>query len=288
MNDLNNLDIIEGRKSVPTLIAMVVIPAIILIAGLAIFTLFKLKPKTDNQVIESSVAITETVEAGGKEIEVATDRWGLPDYLLTSHNFLSVEQEAKMLEDIEDMFIGQSLSSYPSSKNGFTSDKEKEYEENGILPNPYYVPILREDMEIQIYSIINRLINPIFGEWTELQTNRANIDDDTYNDRLVEYFGDVLDIDALNQLQKGDRSEYISIDYDKNYFDNAFKSLEDTGAPFFVGVLRDDGEIIFNDDGSIDIAITVDYKTGNTSVYKTLNHQIRLVQQDERLVVATP
>lgn len=116
----------------------------------------------------------------------------LPKYLSSEWKMLS-DDEKKSLQDSQDETIfGDMTSGYPSEEAGFTSDKAKMYNDEGF-PNIYYTTATRESLKYQIISYINRLINPIYGGWTEYQYGKQyktsemneNIYKDMFSDEYI-------------------------------------------------------------------------------------------------------
>lgn len=172
----------------------------LLFAGSQVFKSqdFEDKTKTPDWVAEESENISVTDEDIGEwdfEYPAKVPGWTKQPYsveLLADQEFL--EQAFEFTEDFKDFQIY--IAGMPSSVAGdwedapkaYTNDASLEYLEDGTL-NPQYSYTLQEDY-LQAYSVsLQRLINPIFGNWYLAQGgNGTPMKTNAYFNGLVDMF----------------------------------------------------------------------------------------------------
>lgn len=118
----------------------------------------------------------------------------LPDWLGSYYlNSTEGDYYNKLISSLDNTDFYYLTDAFPSVAEGFTSDKDKMYEEDG-LPNIYYTTATKESIKFYTIQYLNRLFNPIFGGWTEYQYGKefktselsSEIYEDMFSDKYIE------------------------------------------------------------------------------------------------------
>jgi len=99
------------------------------------------------------------------------------------------------IEDLmrENSDIRSAANKFPSRASGYTNNLNQEKLEDGS-DNPAYSFLLSEDVEFFFGHSVERLINPLYGEWTNL-----TLDLDNKNERTAKLtFDDMFSVDWFN------------------------------------------------------------------------------------------
>lgn len=141
------------------------------------------------------------------------------------------------------------LSSLPSSSNGFTDDVSKATNSDGT-PNNKYSYLTAENTEYAYSQYINRLLNPVFGDWYTLQykegkDNLSVIPQNTLGDMFTQSWWD------KNVGQSSTPKFPIYADWNGNDYNNTqFAENSMASGRWYGKVTSEDVKVSAESDGS--------------------------------------
>lgn len=207
----------------------------------------------------------------------------LPDWLRTSYyNSLTGEYYNKLITSLDDKNFYYMTEVFPSTADGFTNDVGQMYDEDG-LPNIYFTTATKEDIKFNTIQYINRLINPIFGEWTKYQYGKINdpaeMSPEIYDNMFTQ-----------NYISKNSKKMPFLADFDKNDFGYQW-SNEYTNNPRFIGVIKDIDNFVTNEEmNQIDIEASIEVHGNPNSGKITKNYKLKMkliidVENNNKLLI---
>lgn len=208
-----------------------------------------------------------------KTAELSVKPVKTPDYLRKPYSSITEEEVKEMMKSNETNFIGRFSQSHPQKSEGFTSDKSKEFDKDG-LPNMYYVSITGEDINKQISNIIYRIIDPTYGGWTAFQ--RPNTRELPYIYEAI--YQDIATVEYREQMGKEDFQGLIFIDKDQNNYNGKFNEAKGNQARF-VGKLLN-GSLTHENEDTIRLKMDVEYKENEETTFVTKSYDIVLKKED--------
>ena len=267
----------QQKKSNKNLIrnSSIVIAALLLLSGGG-YMIYKALPQ--NQKIENTTKIDDKVTNLASENDLGVTPVELPDWARKPYFELTDDDKKNIKKFQDDNFIGYATDPYPSEEAGFTSDKSKAYDSDGI-PNIYYNSITKESAKEQMATILNRLINPIFGGWISYQY--PNIwGQGMQAERVHNLLADITTPEYFDSLIKENGNKPpILIDYNNNDYNGAltgienFKDLSENSVQKvyqarFIGTIRENtGEVTYEENDKIIINVIIDYKTSDNKIF---------------------
>ena len=201
----------------------------------------------------------------------------LPNWAKKSHLSQTENDIKEMIKYSNDNFIGLQTEIYPSTEDGFTSDPNKQYDEDG-LPNEYYVVLTSEELNKQLSNIVYRITNPIFGEWSSMQYPS----DRDISQESINLLQDISTAEFIDKYKENNGPKLFLFDYDKNNYNESFSN--DNGATRFVGIIKD-GSIVYNQDDTILIDMTVDFMKNQTEIFTTKKYKLNLKIEDKKVLL---
>ena len=200
----------------------------------------------------------------------------LPSYLKSEWKLLSDEDKKSLRDSQDENLFGDLTSGYPSEEGGFTSDKAKIFDDEGF-PNIYYTTITKESIKYNVLSYLNRLINPIYGGWTEFQYGKehksSELNESIYKDMFSTSF-----------IEKNKNNMPFFTDKEANNYGYEWIETKDNVYPRFIGTV-DGISDIETDDSMNKITVTSSVSLyGNTKKEKiTKKYKIimTLITNDE-------
>lgn len=184
----------------------------------------------------------------------------LPSYLKSEWKLLSDEDKKSLRDSQDENLFGDLTSGYPSEEGGFTSDKAKIFDDEGF-PNIYYTTITKESIKYNVLSYLNRLINPIYGGWTEFQYGKehksSELNESIYKDMFSTSF-----------IEKNKNNMPFFTDKEANNYGYEWIETKDNVYPRFIGIV-DGISDIETDDSMNKITVTSSVSLyGNTKKEK--------------------
>ena len=183
VNQNNNIK--KRRKTNALLLAGT---SILLISGIA-GALILFSPKGQTIIQKTNTIQTNVATQQDSNI---TDEHSvtLPNWAYNHYNDKRQELREGLMTSLDSTAFGNMITNFPSEQNGFTSDSSKEIVDG--LPNLYYTTATQEDIRFYTLSYLNRIINPIYGSWTEYQygdqRDANNVASFLYSDMFSENF----------------------------------------------------------------------------------------------------
>lgn len=201
----------------------------------------------------------------------------LPSWAKISYrNAQSDEDREKIANSLDKTNFLYMTSVYPSVAEGFTSDPNSMYDEDG-LPNIYYSTATKEDIKFLVIQYLNRLYNPVFGNWTEYQYGKdyktSEMSDQIYGDMFTD---DYIEKNKTNMPFYTDRE---GNDYGLKW------NNKDVSKPRFVGTVSDITKLETDDTLNtilVEGVIEIYANTAEGQVHKTLNVNLQLVSTIEK------
>lgn len=200
----------------------------------------------------------------------------LPSYLKSEWKLLSDEDKKSLRDSQDENLFGDLTSGYPSEEGGFTSDKAKIFDDEGF-PNIYYTTITKESIKYNVLSYLNRLINPIYGGWTEFQYGKehksSELNESIYKDMFSSSF-----------IEKNKNNMPFFTDKEANNYGYEWIETKDNVYPRFIGIV-DGISDIETDDSMNKITVTSSVSLyGNTKkekITKKYKITMTLITNDE-------
>lgn len=181
--------------------AVVVIIGTLLMAALIWVLVMVSKKPVNNPVDKRPEIIDDTNQIERKDSVTSDFPANIPEWAKKPRPVTFTEEEkSEMIKAYEKSGITNSLSSIPGKKDGFTNDPEKRFDESGFLPNPNYTKILSEDWNFFITDTLTRMINPVYGNWSDLQLLKGK--SPISSQELYLRFDDILEKDFLSKIRK--------------------------------------------------------------------------------------
>ena len=208
----------------------------------------------------------------------------LPKWAKTGYSDLTDEDIEAMVNDQKENFIGWTAEGLPSEEQGFTSDKDKEFDEDG-LPNEMYTNLTKENFterkaSIAIYKnqLILYLVNGVFSKslFQILQKKR-----------IYQYYRDLGSTEYVQDLIDGkNKNSVIYLDSNKNNYDNKLKNVNKRGAfNKFVGIIKR-GDISFDStSNTMLVDIDVDYMSSKNTIFKSRNLKLTFKYINDRFIL---
>lgn len=221
------------------------------------------KPKQSETIERDKIIVkTKSEDKQVSTVELQYSPIELPDFLKKTYTELTPEDEDAMIAYSSNNFIGWNSNIFPSEADGFTSDKNKEYDKDG-LPNPNYVAMTGNDLNKALSYSIYRIINPIFGDWKEFQGPTFR-DISEVNEIL---YRDLAGLELQSQLSTDNYPRLFNIDYNKDNYGGALEDVPGERLAKFIGIIKE-GNISYSDN-KIDVNLTVDYMKSKDELYET-------------------
>lgn len=262
------------RRKVLTYVGLGII-VLLLIGLMAAGTWIGLHPKTLQTAHKGSddTSLGTTGGSGGgaaqtkAESETFMDSLDVPKYYQQPNTKISAEDKAKAdAQAVKDAPIDAQLALAPSS--GMTSDDSKAFNDDGTI-NQNYSYLTMDNVVPTISDDIQRLINPVYGQWTGLQqqsrTDMNGNSDSSYLSNLSSMFSQDV---AQSMVDDASLQKVANIyaDWNKDEYGGEWKGKLYSDP--IVGVLK--GEtcqfaIQGTEEDHIDCYIDVEY-TGKSAV----------------------
>lgn len=221
---------------------------------------------------------TVIVEDTGNKINNSTNNnqvIPLPDWAKKSYYSLIDNEKKEMIASLDNKLFGNLIQSIPSKADGYTSNPEEILDEEGF-PNLYYTTILQEDIKEYAILYLNRIVNPIFGDWVNYQYgkeyNSEEIDPVIYSDMFTPDY-----------IEKNKKNLPFLTDKNKNNFGYEWDEIKEKQARV-IGVVDDIYEISSNDDFTeinLKATIATFANTKNSQIRKNYEVSMKLVKNED-------
>ena len=258
-------------------ILVIVLAVIVVCAGC--FFVYKAIPK--NQAIERQAKIDD-IMSNKNDSDENYSVIDLPKWAKTGYSDLTDEDIEAMVNDQKENFIGWTAEGLPSEEQGFTSDKDKEFDEDG-LPNEMYTNLTKENFTEKASIAIYRIINPVFGEWDVFQEPFS----DSLEEAYISVYRDLGSTEYVQDLIDGkNKTSVIYLDSNKNNYDNKLKNVNKRGAfNKFVGIIKR-GDISFDStSNTMLVDIDVDYMSSKNNIFKSRNLKLTFKYINDRFIL---
>lgn len=268
----------EETKPKNTKKILVIVLAIIVVCA-GCFFVYKAIPK--NQAVERQAKIDD-IMSNKNDSDENYSVIDLPKWAKTGYSDLTDEDIEAMVNDQKENFIGWTAEGLPSEEQGFTSDKDKEFDEDG-LPNEMYTNLTKENFTEKVSIAIYRIINPVFGEWDVFQEPFS----DSLEEAYISVYRDLGSTEYVQDLIDGkNKSSVIYLDSNKNNYDNKLKNVNKRGAfNKFVGIIKR-GDISFDStSNTMLVDIDVDYMSSKNTIFKSRNLKLTFKYINDRFIL---
>lgn len=268
----------EETKPKNTKKILVIVLAIIVVCA-GCFFVYKAIPK--NQAVERQAKIDD-IMSNKNDSDESYSVIDLPKWAKTGYSDLTDEDIEAMVNDQKENFIGWTAEGLPSEEQGFTSDKDKEFDEDG-LPNEMYTNLTKENFTEKASIAIYRIINPVFGEWDVFQEPFS----DSLEEAYISVYRDLGSTEYVQDLIDGkNKSSVIYLDSNKNNYDNKLKNVNKRGAfNKFVGIIKR-GDISFDStSNTMLVDIDVDYMSSKNTIFKSRNLKLTFKYINDRFIL---
>ncbi len=258
-------------------ILVIVLAIIVVCAGC--FFVYKAMPK--NQAVERQSKIDD-IMSNKNDSDENYSVIDLPKWAKTGYSDLTDEDIEAMVNDQKENFIGWTAEGLPSEEQGFTSDKDKEFDEDG-LPNEMYTNLTKENFTEKASIAIYRIINPVFGEWDVFQEPFS----DSLEEAYISVYRDLGSTEYVQDLIDGkNKNSVIYLDSNKNNYDNKLKNVNKRGAfNKFVGIIKR-GDISFDStSNTMLVDIDVDYMSSKNTIFKSRNLKLTFKYINDRFIL---
>lgn len=197
----------------------------------------------------STPSLADTVKPLMKKI-------GVPEYYMKSHDSMSdddrKEASSQALASSPESLTTQFTSSGTNSE--LTDDTSKAYNSDGTA-NPNYSYLTAENVSAQINDDIERIINPVYGNWVTLQMMG---DRDGYQGFPLKDFADMFDPNMASDIATTDWNKArqlvpLMADWDNNAFGGQYAGWDGS---LLIGRQTDDMSCTFNIQNTLDDSIT--------------------------------
>lgn len=268
----------EETKPKNTKKILVIVLAIIVVCA-GCFFVYKAIPK--NQAVERQAKIDD-IMSNKNDSDENYSVIDLPKWAKTGYSDLTDEDIEAMVNDQKENFIGWTAEGLPSEEQGFTSDKDKEFDEDG-LPNEMYTNLTKENFTEKASIAIYRIINPVFGEWDVFQEPFS----DSLEEAYISVYRDLGSTEYVQDLIDGkNKTSVIYLDSNKNNYDNKLKNVNKRGAfNKFVGIIKR-GDISFDStSNTMLVDIDVDYMSSKNTIFKSRNLKLTFKYINDRFIL---
>lgn len=268
----------EETKPKNTKKILVIVLAIIVVCA-GCFFVYKAIPK--NQAVERQAKIDD-IMSNKNDSDENYSVIDLPKWAKTGYSDLTDEDIEAMVNDQKENFIGWTAEGLPSEEQGFTSDKDKEFDEDG-LPNEMYTNLTKENFTEKASIAIYRIINPVFGEWDVFQEPFS----DSLEEAYISVYRDLGSTEYVQDLIDGkNKNSVIYLDSNKNNYDNKLKNVNKRGAfNKFVGIIKR-GDISFDStSNTMLVDIDVDYMSSKNTIFKLRNLKLTFKYINDRFIL---
>lgn len=268
----------EETKPKNTKKILVIVLAIIVVCA-GCFFVYKAIPK--NQAVERQAKIDD-IMSNKNDSDENYSVIDLPKWAKTGYSDLTDEDIEAMVNDQKENFIGWTAEGLPSEEQGFTSDKDKEFDEDG-LPNEMYTNLTKENFTEKASIAIYRIINPVFGEWDVFQEPFS----DSLEEAYISVYRDLGSTEYVQDLIDGkNKNSVIYLDSNKNNYDNKLKNVNKRGAfNKFVGIIKR-GDISFDStSNTMLVDIDVDYMSSKNTIFKSRNLKLTFKYINDRFIL---
>ena len=173
-----------GRKgSLKWILAIVAVVVVVALLAGAIW--FASKPQNKKIIDDSSIGSSAIGKSdGGTNAKTAStddgfmSKLGIPEYYQKPNTELSQDEQKQASSAAIEAAPVNAVMALPSSKSNpnLTSDPAKAFNDDGTI-NPDYSYITMDNAMPLIYDDLQRLVNPVYGQWTALQqVDRVDVD----------------------------------------------------------------------------------------------------------------
>ena len=260
----------------------------LLLLGAGGFMIFKALPHTDQKVDNTPKVEAQATNQTSENLEKTPVE--LPDWARKRYYELSDDDKKNLKEFQSDNFIGYATDPYPSEADGFTSDKTKAYDKDGI-PNTYYNSITKESAREQMAMIVNRIINPVFGGWSIYQYPTVWNASDNKPDIINNLLADITTPEYFNTLINENTTPFL-FDYKDDDYNGLLSGIKNVKAitkggeyvvyqSRLIGVIRSNsGKVTYDGYDKINLDVIIDYKTDNNKTVMSKKLHLTLKNMD--------
>lgn len=228
-------------------------------------------PVSQVQQLDPEVAKGKDAPAAEKEV---SDAWpvDVPDFMKTQANW----DMSKLTEEQKEYFTKQVMGgrfeaitriNLPSEEGGkYTNDLSKAKDKNG-LPNPFFSYWTSESFTVQSTMVVNALLNPAFGGWSEYQYSEAKAGE-SFSSSMLPVFA----TDFNTKLSKNRAATPIFADWEANDYGMKDKlpGLGETTAPRWVGTIKSADDAVFKyNKRKLNFDVAVTYQVEFTALDKS-------------------
>lgn len=266
----------EGRKG--NLKWILAIVAVVVVVALLAGAIWLASKPQNKKVIDDSSTGSSTIgksDDGTNAKTASTDdgfmsKLGIPEYYQKPNTELSQDEQKQASSAAIEAAPANAVMALPSSKSNpnLTSDTAKAFNDDGTI-NPDYSYITMDNVMPLIYDDLQRLVNPVYGQWTALQqVDEVDVNGKATSADALDHLASMFTGDAAAQIKSAQNVQSVAnvyADWNKDFYGGKFtgKSYHDP----IVGVVKS-FDCDFNVQGAEEDTVTcyaqVEY-SGNTN-----------------------
>jgi virulence-associated protein VagC len=204
----------------------------------------------------------------------------LPEYYRKDHTTLSKDEVKKADADEVKLLPISSTGLLPSASEGYTDNPEKYLNADGTI-NPEYSYLTKENTLLVIQNDLQRIINPVYGNWTSLQntgnltSDSSHVDENSWVD-LKDMF-DPSVAETMTDSASARKVLNLYADWDQNAYGGVWsgKAINDSIVGVPVGTHCDYAVHGATDD-HIDCTYKIRYTGKINNQYKSVDKTLKL------------
>lgn len=266
----------EGRKGNLKWV-LAIVSVVVVVALLAVAIWFASKPQNKKVVDDSSTGSSAIGKSddGTNAKTASTDdgfmsKLGIPEYYQKPNTELSQDEQKQASSAAIEAAPANAVMALPSSKSNpnLTSDPAKAFNDDGTI-NPDYSYITMDNVMPLIYDDLQRLVNPVYGQWTALQqVDRIDVNMKGTEDAALGSLASMFTNEAASQIRSWQNVQSVAnvyADWNKDFYGGKFagKSYHDP----IVGVVKSfdcDFDVQGAEEDTVTCYARVEY-SGNTN-----------------------
>lgn len=165
------------KRDLKWLLAIIAVVLVVALLGVAIW--FAAKPQNKKIVDDSSTGSSAIGKSdGGSDAANVADNdsfmseLGIPEYYQKPNTEMTEDEKKQASAAAIEAAPANAAMALPSSQSNpdLTSDPAKAFNDDGTI-NPDYSYITMDNTMPLIYDDLQRLVNPVYGQWTGMQQN---------------------------------------------------------------------------------------------------------------------
>lgn len=221
----------EGEDGKGVMKWVLAIVAVFLVVALLAGAIWFASQPRNKKVIDDSSTGSSSIgksDGGSNATNVADNdgfmsKLGIPEYYQKPNTELTEDEQKQASSAAIEAAPANAVMALPSSKSNpnLTSDPSKAFNDDGTI-NPDYSYITMDNVMPLIYDDLQRLVNPVYGQWTALQqVDEVDVNGKAARADALGHLASMFTGDAAAQINGGQNVQSVAnvyADWNKDFY----------------------------------------------------------------------